>query len=227
MNFGLFDTLMQNIPNLMLFDIIANLILAFLLGLAISGLYRYTRRKAIFPEDLINTIIIITMVTSVVIMVIGNNLARAFGLVGAMSIIRFRTVLKSSRDIAFVFFSLAAGMAAGAGSHAIAVAGVSMIGLIILTLHWTRYGQAQKELFLKFWMIPDDQDEANYLPMFKKYLQKYTMLNMRSAQMGQYLEMSFNVQFLKKEKSRQFVGDMSSLEGIERVILVMDENSEN
>jgi uncharacterized membrane protein YhiD involved in acid resistance len=217
---------MQNIPTMLLFDIILNLILAFVLGLVISGLYRYTNRKAVFSEDLVNTIIIITMVTSVVIMVIGNNLARAFGLVGAMSIIRFRTVLKSSRDIAFVFFALATGMAAGAGNHSIAIAGVCVIGFIVLILFWIRYGQGQKELFLKFWMVPEERGEARYIALFQKYLSKYVMMNMRSAQLGQYLELSFIIQLFKQENLHRFIRDMSSLEGIERVTLVTDEKSD-
>jgi uncharacterized membrane protein YhiD involved in acid resistance len=143
-----------------------------------------------------------------------------------MSIIRFRTVLKSSRDIAFVFFALATGMAAGAGNHSIAIAGVCVIGFIVLILFWIRYGQGQKELFLKFWMVPEERGEARYIALFQKYLSKYVMMNMRSAQLGQYLELSFIIQLFKQENLHRFIRDMSSLEGIERVTLVTDEKSD-
>ena len=167
------------------------------------------------------------MVTSIVIMVIGNNLARAFGLVGAMSIIRFRTVLKDTRDIAFIFFGLAAGMAAGAGNHIIGLTGGIVIIFAILFLHWTKFGaMSHKGLMLKFWMIPEDGDEPAYVQVFRKFLSDYTLLNLRSARLGQFLELSFYVNFKKKEKSSDFIRELSGMEGIERVSMVVNENAE-
>jgi uncharacterized membrane protein YhiD involved in acid resistance len=157
-------------------------------------------------------------------MVIGNNLARAFGLVGAMSIIRFRTALKDSRDIAFVFFALAAGMAAGAGNHLIGMVAIPMILVIILILYWTQYGSTeQKDYLLKFWMVPNDLDEPIYTALFEKYLKNYTMINLRSARLGQFLELSFKIRFKKPEQSQAFISELGSLEGIERATLVVGE----
>ncbi|HEX8546828.1 MAG TPA: DUF4956 domain-containing protein, partial [Cytophagaceae bacterium] len=87
-------------------DIFKHLMVALLCGILISLLYRWTYKGLSYSGNFVNTIILLTMITSVVIMVIGNNLATAFGLVGAMSIIRFRTAIKDSQDIMFIFFSL-------------------------------------------------------------------------------------------------------------------------
>ena len=83
-----------------------------------------------------------------VMMVIGNNLARAFALVGALSIIRFRTVIKDTKDTAFIFLGLAAGMATGTSSYFLAFAGSLFFGLIALVLHATNYGSFYKSEFL-------------------------------------------------------------------------------
>ena len=227
MQLDLFNALFANAQTIFIFDIIANILIACLLALAISSLYRFTYKGYSYSTTFVTTLIIITMVTAVVIMVIGNNLARAFGLVGAMSIIRFRTALKDTRDIAFVFFSLAAGMAAGAGNHLIGIVGTLIIGLVTLILHRIDYGTIyQNELLLRFWIMPDDREVPIYMSVFQKYLSRHKMLNVRSARLGQFLELSFYVRFRKKENSQNFVKDLSALEGIDRVSLVVGEDTE-
>jgi len=225
---SVFDSLFLNAPSILFFDVIINIFLAFLFGLAISTIYRITYKGYSYSSSFVNTLIIITLVTAVVIMVIGNNLARAFGLVGAMSIIRFRTVLKDTRDIAFVFFALAAGMAAGAGNHAIGIAGATAICLVILGLFWTNYGMlGRRELLLKFWMIPEEGEEPVYAPVFKKFLARHSLLNVQSARLGQFLELRFYVTFKKEEESRAFIRELSGLEGIEKASLIIGEETEN
>ncbi|MCD6359668.1 MAG: DUF4956 domain-containing protein [Armatimonadetes bacterium] len=86
--------------------VLFNLFLACALSFMISGIYIITYKGYSYSPTFVHTLIVVSMVTSLVIMVIGSNLARAFGLVGAMSIIRFRTALKDTRDIAFVFWTL-------------------------------------------------------------------------------------------------------------------------
>lgn len=226
MNNGILEALNTTMPTILLFDVFVNIITAFIYGMLIATLYRYTYKGFSYTADFVNTLIIIAMVTAVVIMVIGNNLARAFGLVGAMSIIRFRTALKDSRDIAFVFFALAAGMAAGAGNHLIGMVAVPIIALVILVLYWTRYAvKEQNEYLLKFWMVPNDVEEPVYVPVFRKYLGDYTMLNLRSARLGQFLELSFKVRFRRGKQSQAFISELGALEGIERATLVVGEEN--
>ena len=221
----IFESLNQIIPTISLFDVLINIGVAFIFGIMIATLYRFTYQGFTYSTDFVNTLIIITMVTSIVIMVIGNNLARAFGLVGAMSIIRFRTALKESRDIAFVFFGLAAGMAAGAGNHLIGMVAIPLICFFILILHWTTYGKTETNDFLvKFWMIPGDEDEPVYQSVFSIYLAQFRLQNVRSARLGQFLELTFKVRLKKPEQSQAFIKDLSALEGIERASIVVSES---
>ena len=136
-------------------DVVLNLILAFILGLVVSFVYRLTNRHRALSQSFVLTLMILSMVVALVMMVIGNSIARAFSLVGALSIIRFRTVVKDNRDIAFVFFALAAGMAAGIGNYPIAIFGVATISLILLLLDYTQFGISQGYLSSAF---PDYTD---------------------------------------------------------------------
>ena len=222
----MFDYLMSDLPTISFFDVVINVIFAFVMGLFISIIYRVTYQGYSYSSSFVNTLVIIAMVTSIVIMVIGNNLARAFGLVGAMSIIRFRTVVKDTRDIAFVFFSLAGGMAAGAGNHTIGLIGSTITGLVVIMFYVINYGTIRrKELLLKFFLLPQPGDESIYLPIFKKYLSTHTLLNIKSVRMGQFLELSFHVRLINLDDYQNFIHELSVLEGIERVSLIFGEDS--
>ena len=104
-------------------EIIINLILSFIFGLIISLVYKKTHKGLSYSQSFMITNVFVSVIVCMVIMIIGNNLARAFALVGALSIIRFRTVVKDTKDTAYIFWSLASGMATGTGSYFLAVAG--------------------------------------------------------------------------------------------------------
>ena len=87
-------------------QVILNLILAFFLGFIISLIYKKTHKGLSYSQSFVLTNIFLAVIVAMVIMVIGNNLARAFALVGALSIIRFRTVVKDTKDTAYIFWSL-------------------------------------------------------------------------------------------------------------------------
>lgn len=217
--------LVTYVPPFTLFDVILSVAIAAGLGLLIAGVYRATYQGYAYSQPFVTTLVIISMVTAIVIMVIGNNLARAFGLVGAMSIIRFRTAVKDAKDIAFVFFALAAGLASGAGNHIIGIAGVALISVFVLLMYQFRYGSGSKEeLYLRFWMLPEDGDEPVYRKVFQKYFAVHKLLNIRSARLGEFLELSFSVQFKHPTDHQNLVRELSALEGIERVSLTIGES---
>ena len=102
-------------------EIILNLTVSFILGLVVSIVYKKTHKGLSYSQSFVVTNIFIAVIVCMVIMIIGNNLARAFALVGALSIIRFRTVVKDTKDTAYIFWSLAVGLAAGTGSYFLAI----------------------------------------------------------------------------------------------------------
>ena len=129
-------------------EILINLLLAFVLGVAISLIYKKTHKGLSYSQSFMITNIFVAVIVCMVIMIIGNSLARAFALVGALSIIRFRTVVKDTKDTAYIFWSLAAGMAAGTGSYFLAVAGSVIISGIALIVFYTNFGSIIKSEFI-------------------------------------------------------------------------------
>ena len=116
------------------FDVLINLAVSIILGLYISFIYKTTHKGVSYSQSFMLTIVFITIIVSMVMMVIGNNIARAFALVGALSIIRFRTVVKDTKDTAYIFLALASGMAAGTSSYFLAVSGSLVTSLVAYIL---------------------------------------------------------------------------------------------
>ena len=125
-------------------SIIINLTLAFILGVIVSLIYKKTHKGLSYSQSFMVTNIFVAVIVCMVIMIIGNSIARAFALVGALSIIRFRTVVKDTKDTAFIFWSLAVGMASGTGSYFLALSGTFIISIIALILHKTNFGSFVK-----------------------------------------------------------------------------------
>lgn len=197
-----------------------NTIVAFLLGLFVTGIYRATHRGVSYSYSFIITIVILPMVASLVMMIIGNNLARAFGLVGALSIIRFRTAVKDSRDTAFVFYSLVAGMAVGTGNVPIGIAGTLFIGLLIGILYLTGFSHPNRdELLLRFNVAGGQEARKLYLSIFQQFLNSSSLINVKSIRLGESLELAFRVVLKDSAQTELFARELSGLEGIDRVNL--------
>ncbi len=202
-------------------EVVVDLTLAFLLGMAVAVVYRMTNRQRAISRSFQLTMVILAMVVALVMMVIGNSIARAFSLVGALSIIRFRTVVKDNRDIAFIFFALAAGMAAGVGQVQLAVIGVGLILGFLLILDFVEFGKPRKGLFLlRYQLIPTDFDDQQFEPIFKNFLSMFNRISVKSTRMGQYVEHTWLVRLKRSTDEQGLITALSALEGMERVSLI-------
>lgn len=205
-------------------EIARRLAVAFLCGLLVAQFYSWITRRPAHAKTFTTSLVALSLVTAVVIMVIGNNLARAFGLVGAMSIIRFRTAVKDVQDIVFIFFSLAVGMAAGSGMYGVAFLGSGAIGSILLALsRFGNYAQKKQEYLLLMSYFPTDGMEAAYLPLLKHYCKRHQLINTKSHEQSEELELSFYVNLKSEEDNDALVTDLGRVEGVHNVNLFFDE----
>jgi len=124
-----------------LWHILINLAVSLILGWILSLAYAKTRKGCSERQAMIHTLVLLTMTIAVAMMIIGNNLARAFGLVGAVSIIRFRTAVKNSRDMAFVFITIVVGMSSGLGFSFLAIIATIFFVVALVVLEKTGFGQ--------------------------------------------------------------------------------------
>lgn len=219
----------EDLQNINLFpatasDIILNITVALVCGLFIAWLYRHTYRGPGYSVSFVNSIVLLAMITAVVIMTIGNSLARAFGLVGAMSIIRFRTAVKDTQDIVFIFFGLCIGMAAGVGYHKIAIIGTLFIGFVIYLFSKSSLAAPkQSEYLLQFSFSANGDVATPYLPVIRKYCRNHKVINVKSIDEHDLLELSYYVKFKDKEKNNEFMRDLKNAPGVKNINLFFDE----
>ena len=142
------DLFVQNLlnENLSFSFVIIGLTLSLLLSSIISFIYKIVNNDRQDNHIFMQTMILLSVTIAGAMMVIGNNLAIAFGLVGAVSIIRFRTAVKSSRDMAFVFISIVIGMASGLGFYLIGIIFTALVSAVVLFMKYLKYGQRGRRL---------------------------------------------------------------------------------
>jgi len=208
-------------------EVFENLAVSLICGLLISLFYRLTYRGPGMSYSFINSLIVLALITSVVIMVIGNNLARAFGLVGAMSIIRFRTAIKETQDIIFIFFALAIGMASGVGLHALALASTIFIGLILYVLTKTHAASPSKKDFLLQFSFNANggYEEAPFISIFQKYCKNSKLINTKALMESDSLELSYHIVLKDVKFTAEFVNQLRTTKGVNNVNLFFDEEN--
>lgn len=207
-------------------EALTNLTVALVCGVLISLFYRATYKGVSYSSHYVISVIMLAMITALVIMVIGNNLARAFGLVGAMSIIRFRTAVKDTQDIMYIFFSLAAGLACGAGMYAIAIPSTLFIGfsLMIATAVYAE-NPAKREYLLQIVHLGTQPQKGIFEPILDKYLSKYNLVNVKTLKddRGEIMEFSYYVMLRSEKMSSRLLSDLKELEMVDKVNLFFDE----
>ena len=203
-------------------QIIINLILSFFLGLLISIVYKKTHRGLSYSQSFMVTNIFVSVIVCMVIMIIGNNLARAFALVGALSIIRFRTVVKDTKDTAYIFWSLASGMAAGTGSYFLAIFGNAILTLIAFILYKTNFGSIIKsEFILQFRIkVKDKGTTKTYEEVLKNYTKSFILLSSESSGDGKTLKISLDVVMKENQQQDNLLADLQKIDQLSEIVLL-------
>jgi uncharacterized membrane protein YhiD involved in acid resistance len=210
-------------------DVATNLIVALICGLILSVVYRITYKGPSYSVTFVSALILLSMISSIVIMVVGNNIARAFGLVGAMSIIRFRTAVRDTMDMVFIFLSLAIGMACGVGLNAVALTGSVITGLVILTLNFTHWGAPRRRHFL-LQIVRDTSvagSEADLSTRLSKYCRQLKLVSIRNVGAQDVSEMNYHITLRDVRKSGDLLKAIQELPGIQQVNVYFDEDDIN
>lgn len=211
-----------------IFDIAGNLMVALSCGIIISIVYRLTYRGPSYSSTFVNSLVLLSMITAVVILVIGNNLARAFGLVGAMSIIRFRTAVRDVQDIIFIFFALTVGMAAGVGLVSVAIIATIVVGLVIIILVSTGYSSKTTRRHLLQISYDNTEDvEGKLAQTLKKYCRKYNLVNIKNIGKDNEMEAYYQVRLRSSKKNALLIQKLRELGFVTNVNLFFDEDDTN
>jgi hypothetical protein len=206
---GLGQTSLETVMTLSTFDFVVRTAAAIVLGVVLAIVYRATHKGLSYSQSFTQTIVFVAVIVAIVMMTVSNSLATAFTLVGALSIIRFRTVVKDTRDTAFVFGALALGMAAGRGFWELAA-----IGTVALY---------KSEFILRF-TFDQNKDSAGYLAKIGEFAKRSNMLHIEPSGDGRSLRLTYDITLGKDATAEHLTGALSRIDGVSDVVLIVSKN---
>ena len=207
-------------------DVLLAILLAFVLGQLTAWVYKYTHTGLSYSKNFVQSIVLLTVVVAIAMMVIGNNIVIAFGLIGALAVIRFRNILKDTRDTAFIFMALVVGMASGTGSYHLALAGALFYCLMVLYLYWSYFGsQKTGDGFLRFQMDAVGASLEDVHDILKRHCLSAQLASQRIQESGSG-EVAYRLAMKSPELSRTMVNELRSLEGISDVAFALHEDQD-
>ena len=207
------SSFLENVTSVSLVDMALTLALAFGLGLFIFLVYKKTYSGVMYSSGFGGTLIALTMITAMTILAVTSNVVLSLGMVGALSIVRFRTAIKEPMDIAFLFWSIAAGIVLAAGMIPLAVFGSVIIGIVML-LFVNR--KAVHNPFIAVISCRDHQAEVAAKEFLQKHVEK-AVIKSKTAQAGN-IELNYEVRLLKDDTD--FITQLSEMDGVNSAVLV-------
>jgi hypothetical protein len=175
-------------------DIAIAMALSFTLSAMIGWVYRATHRHVSYSQSYVQTLVVIGMLIALIMLVVGSNIARAFALVGALSVVRFRNAIKETRDVGFIFLVMGVGMAVGTRFYLLAVVAAVTISLIILIMHrfdWFRLNVRRQVVKVQ---VPADGDHTHVIQdVLIRFTDEFELVSMESIRGGALLELMYTV----------------------------------
>jgi len=205
-----------------LLDIVLVLGLSFLLSMIVGWVYRYTHRGVSYSQSYVHTLVIMGTVIALIMLVIGSNIARAFALVGALSIVRFRNAMKESRDVGFIFMAMAIGMAVGTRLYALAVfAAVLLSAFAVILYKLNLFAKVVRERILRIQMPVDKDHEEALGEVFREMLEEHRIVSMETVRAGALQEVVYSVVLKKRVSPRQLIEAIRTRNDNQKVALVL------
>ncbi len=209
-------------------QILLSLLMAFVLGQLTAWVYWWTHSGLSYSRSFAQALILLTLGVSLVMLVIGNSLVTAFGLLGALALVRFRNVLKDTRDTAYIFSCLVLGMAVGSQRFGLAIIGAVAILGVALYLDLTAFGSRGRfDGYLRCRMPIDPGEGREFFRVMQRFCLRINRVSFRQMSESPQAYCAFQVRLRDKDRSNDLVTALQGVEGVQNVSLVVqDEMSE-
>ena len=207
------SSFLENASSISMIDMLLTIVLSFGIGLFIFLIYKKTYRGVMYSSGFGTTLIALTMITAIVILAVTSNVVLSLGMVGALSIVRFRTAIKDPLDIAFLFWSIGAGIILAAGMIPLAIIGSVCIGMILLVFVNQK---SHTHPYMVVLNCVDHDTEVNAREFLEKHVTRSTIKS-KSAAKG---TIEMNIEVRLKEDNTDFINALSEMPGVNSVVMV-------
>ncbi|MDU5107646.1 MULTISPECIES: DUF4956 domain-containing protein [unclassified Clostridium] len=208
------SSFLEKASSFSILDMVIALVLAFVIGLFIFLVYKKTFRGVMYSENFGVSLVAMTLITTLIILAVTSNVVLSLGMVGALSIVRFRSAIKEPLDIAFVFWSISIGIVLGAGLIPLAVFGSVFIGIILLLFVNKKSSDNPYILIVN---CNDEDSETLAMTHINKSVKKH-VIKSKTVSASNGIEITVEIRL--KEMSTKFVNEINNLEGVNNVVLV-------
>ncbi len=220
-----FNSLLRSLENttqvFTTLDVVLTITLSFALSMVIAWTYKNTHHGSSYSQTFVQTLIILAMVVGIVMLIIGSNIARAFTLVGALSIVRFRNAVKETRDVGFIFFAMAIGMACGTRFYLLAIVSTVLISLLIwVMVREDMFGKTIRDNILKIRIPADIPYERLFDAVFDRYLVRVDLMGLETVQAGMLTELVYGVELKKDASAQSLLDELRQLNQNNKVLLI-------
>ncbi len=207
------SSFLENISSVSILDMILTLVLAFGIGMFIFLVYKKTYLGVMYSSSFGITLVALTMITSQVILAVTSNVVLSLGMVGALSIVRFRTAIKEPLDIAFLFWSIAAGIILASGMIPLAVFGSVIIGVILLIF-------VNRKSNVNPYIIVLSCDSHDSEVRAREFLEKQVLKCVVKSKTAQKGVIELNMEIRMKDENTDFINTLSEMNGVNSAVLV-------
>jgi uncharacterized membrane protein YhiD involved in acid resistance len=203
-------------------DIFLVLFLSFTLSLIIGWIYRYTHKGVSYSQAYVHTLVIMGTVVSLIMLIIGSNIARAFALVGALSIIRFRNAMKEPRDVGFIFLIMAIGMAVGTRFYLLAIFATAVLSMFMVALSkLNMFSKEITERMLRVQLPAGRDPEEIFAETFRTYLEEFRAISIETVRAGVLQEIVYSVVLKKSTTPNELLEAIRQHNDNQKVTLVL------
>ena len=219
---NLFNNILANVSaDITIGSAIVTMLVAVVFGAAIAFTY-YKTQEDNYQRSMAVTLLMLPIILSVIILFIGSNIARAFSLAGTLSIIRFRSAPGDPKDIGFIFFDIAAGLACGVGLFGYGAIFVAILcAIMILAEKFKFFEKKQVQKVLKI-TIPENLNyQGAFDEILKKYTKKYSLTRIKTTDLGSLFELNYSVIMLHDEDEQEFINELRCRNGNLNIILAV------
>jgi uncharacterized membrane protein YhiD involved in acid resistance len=209
-------------------DLLLHLFLTLVLSQFLAWVYMRTHHGVSYSRSTVQGLIVLSLIVTMVLLAVGQSLVSAFGLFGALALIRFRTPIKDSRDTVFLFLAVGIGVAVGTHSFLVAVIGTAFTSLVMIYLHGSRFGgRTLVDGVLRLRLPAQAEPDRALRRVLGHYCRNFGVLQVREGTAADELELAFQVEFRDPEQSTGLVADVRAIPGAGDVSLLMQEQHED
>ncbi|MBW1811466.1 MAG: DUF4956 domain-containing protein [Deltaproteobacteria bacterium] len=203
-------------------DIALVLTLGFVLSMIIAWVYRFTHRGVSYSQSYVHTLVIMGSVVALIMMIIGSNIARAFALVGALSIIRFRNAVKETRDVGFIFLVMAIGMAVGTRFYILATFATIVLSVFVIILYkFNLFAKEVRERILRIQLPVDRDHEKVFEDLFRDLLDEHNIISVETVRAGVLQEVVYSVVLKKSASPKKLLEAIRSVNDNHKVTIIL------